>query len=1028
MSTPRSSLLLAASISLLLVHPAIAQDDSWRTLEFETTEVTAPDVAISPDGQWMIFTMLGKLFRLPVAGGDAEQLTFGPYYDTDLDISPDGTRVAFVSDRDGSEGNVFVQELASGKITQVTHESWAGRPRWTPDGQALVYLRLVREAWRWGRRGRRWGLWSPPPAQVCRVALAGGEPETLVAALADVRSVFHLPDGRVGWATVELDTTVPRATTLIAPVGTTRIEVMGRDGTVSTVRTLDGVVEEVVASPTGNGLYARGWRARGLQHEVVFVPLPEGFERPIVAVSSIDRYNFFGGQHRFAVATDHTALYVGHVGRLWKVTLPRGEREPIPFRAQVTLEVREPVPPPKWTIPAPGRSASPRSVGYPRLSPNGQRLVFSAARYLWEQPLDGGPVRRLSEADAVGSKPAFSPDGSKVAFLHESTATDLELRVFDLAHGQTRSVTTEVLDRSPNWTPDGERLVVVDDPDERSFRLVAIHLGDGTKDTLAEVEGNFLGSGDGDVPISPDGRWMYFVARRVPGHPSIATVFRLSLRDRTARPEPVTQLGLEFSRGRVSPDGHWFSFRPLGQMEIRVVPLGGERVTADDSRLLSPVGGSSSFAFTHDGSAVVYAAANRVWRHPLDGGKREEIPVRLKLQRPTPPPVLLRRVRVLDFVAGGFGPETSLLIQEGRIRWIGAERGPQLPQGTVTIDAAGRFAIPGLFDMHVHIVPFPPAHQEVFLAYGVTSVRDMGAFMVGVSQAADWSTFTREPVPRVFYVGGMLRSPQGAPLPVHVYDEEDARIQVRTQKAWGVQFIKLYVSLPWPLHRAASDEARRLGLPVAAHGTNVEQVVKGVTLGYGALSHVYRPFYDDVLRLLAATGTRWDPTLGWTGRRINLIPRDEPERLDDPKLRAFASEARIRAIRRGLPGVADEELWGRWVGIQRTMRAAYRRGVRLLPGTDYGPAGPAGASLHWELEFFAEAGIPPLEVLRIATQEAAAAVGADEDLGTLEVGKLADIVLLDANPLEDIKNTQTIWQVIKGGWVFDPEALRPERN
>ena len=85
-------------------------------------------------------------------------------------------------------------------------------------------------------------------------------------------------------------------------------------------------------------------------------------------------------------------------------------------------------------------------------------------------------------------------------------------------------------------------------------------------------------------------------------------------------------------------------------------------------------------------------------------------------------------------------------------------------------------------------------------------------------------------------------------------------------------------------------------------------------------------------------------------------------------------------------------------------------------------------ALHWELEFFAQAGIPPLEVLRIATQEAAAAVGAEDYLGTLEPGKLADLLLLDANPLDDIKNTQTIWRVIKGGWVFDPEELRPVRN
>ncbi len=96
-------------------------------------------------------------------------------------------------------------------------------------------------------------------------------------------------------------------------------------------------------------------------------------------------------------------------------------------------------------------------------------------------------------------------------------------------------------------------------------------------------------------------------------------------------------------------------------------------------------------------------------------------------------------------------------------------------------------------------------------------------------------------------------------------------------------------------------------------------------------------------------------------------------------------------------------------------------------GTDVGgtPRTLIGASFHWELEHFVQAGIPPLEVLRISTQQAAEAVGAQDDLGTLEPGKLADIVLLDKNPLEDIKNTQTIWRVIKGGWLFDPDKLRP---
>jgi imidazolonepropionase-like amidohydrolase len=112
-----------------------------------------------------------------------------------------------------------------------------------------------------------------------------------------------------------------------------------------------------------------------------------------------------------------------------------------------------------------------------------------------------------------------------------------------------------------------------------------------------------------------------------------------------------------------------------------------------------------------------------------------------------------------------------------------------------------------------------------------------------------------------------------------------------------------------------------------------------------------------------------------------------------------------------------------WAATLATMRRAHRRGVKLHAGTDFGCF--YGASLHWELEFLVEAGLSPLDVLRIATQEAAEAVGAEDHLGTLEPGKLADIVLLDADPLEDIKNTQTIWRVIKGGFVYDPEKLEP---
>ena len=216
-----------------------------RTIEFETSEVTAADVALSPDGQTLIFTMLGHLFRLPAAGGTAEQLTFGPYYDTDPVFSPDGTRVAFVSDRDGSEGNVFVLELANRQIRQITHEPWAARPAWARDGQAIVYLSFMRERATDALQGYRLGYHF---SVVRRVDLNGGQPETVSDQPRLSSSVFHLPDGRLAWTVLE---------TAESSQASTKINVRSEHGVVSTLHVFEGIADRVVASPAGDGLYGR---------------------------------------------------------------------------------------------------------------------------------------------------------------------------------------------------------------------------------------------------------------------------------------------------------------------------------------------------------------------------------------------------------------------------------------------------------------------------------------------------------------------------------------------------------------------------------------------------------------------------------------------------------------------------------------------------------------------------------------------------------------------------------------------------
>jgi imidazolonepropionase-like amidohydrolase/Tol biopolymer transport system component len=1014
---------LLALVSLVLSAASIAAQESpqaengWRTIESETTEVTAPDVAVSPDGAWLVFTLLGHLYRVPTEGGEAEQLTFGPYYDSEPAASPDGEHVAFVSDRDGSEGNIFVLDLPNRRIRQVTHEVWAAKPRWSPDGQQLVYLSYDMEA--------EQQFPASTPVSVIRViAAGGGEPRSVTQEAAVVRTVFFLPDGRVGY---------------VRQLGSTRarIEALSLDGgrnAIDSVIVLAGLVRELIPDFHDQGFFfhrdmlRRGENARF--EEWVYRPLMGREERRLAAMSHTGRHP------RADIAADGSALYLGDQGRLWRVDLRTGVRDTIPFRATAKAQVRKPTPPRR---PLGLNARRPVSIATPRLSPDGQRLVFAAAGFLWEQPAAGGPATRVTDGSSVERDPAFSPDGRQLAFVRSAFGRD-DLVVHDFGSDDTRVIDSGVPYGQPDWSPDGFHVVFSD-----GQRIVALHLESGATKTLTTASAWLP-----RPHFSDDGRSLFFSAKER----GTGTLYELALapdneRSPGARPRPLTELDRHLSTGLVSPDGRWLAFRR--NTEIWLARRGSEPIREKDIRLLSAVGGDG-FAFTPEGSALVYSFGGRVLVHLLQDStldaavarRPDEVRIQLELSPAVPRPRLLRRVRLLDFETGSFGRETSLLVESGRIRTIGPEAERDLPEGTEILDAAGRYAIPGLFDMHVHVSR--QTTEEGFLAYGITSVRDCGWWIGWQETMSDRGVATSEPVPRHFYAGGQFLGarPASTDVDLLLHDEEEARVYVRRWMERGAHFVKLYglsYSLdggrPRWLHRAVADEAHRMGIPVAGHGMTLEEVVNGITLGFAVIEHTTSPIpvHDDVLQLMAAAETRWDPNLGMPGGAVGTtrLLRLQPERLLDPKLVAFTPPQAVAMAPRLYPWARTSDLEHIWRVKLANVLDAHRRGIQLLIGTDVYVAGEGdqafvGSALHWEMEHFVEAGIPPLEVLRIATRDAAEAVGAENDLGTLMPGKLADIVLLDANPLEDIQNTQSIWRVIKGGWVFDPEQLRPDPN
>ncbi|MCH8015392.1 MAG: PD40 domain-containing protein, partial [Acidobacteria bacterium] len=568
---------LLCSLLLILAGPTAAA----RTIEFETTEVTEPDVTLSPDGNWLIFTMLGHLFRLPVQGGTAEQLTFGPYYDSEPAFSPEGRRVAFVSDRDESDGNVFVLDLANQQIRQITHEPWAARPAWARDGQAIVYLSFMRE--RATDRSQRIHF-----SVVRRVDLNGGQPETVSDQPRISSSVFHLPDGRLAWTVLE---------TAESSQASTKIEVRSEHGVVSTLHVFEGIADRVVASPAGDGLYGRRYLSppfRGSE-DLLFVSLPDGTERRI---SRLSRLHY--PRPRFAVSPDGQSLYHGQAGRLWKVELPGGAVEPVAFHASVRLDVPDPVAPAKSDLAVAGDARQPRSILDPKLAPDGRSLVFGAAGHLWQQPLEGGQARRLSQGSAFESEPVFSPDGTQLAFVHREKGKE-EVRVFSFAGQHTRTLASGSIYWDPSWSPDGRRVVFVEHggalggASQCPCRVVAVTVEDGKREVLIGSRSQWSTR----PHFSSDGQWLYFVARPRPEDSLNArlprTLYRLRLGEE-AEPEPLSQLTRRgISRALVSPDGTWVAFQR--NLEIWLAPIGSAPISDEDVRQFSPEGGDT-FAFT----------------------------------------------------------------------------------------------------------------------------------------------------------------------------------------------------------------------------------------------------------------------------------------------------------------------------------------------------------------------------------------------------------------------------------------------
>ena len=354
---------------------------------------------------------------------------------------------------------------------------------------------------------------------------------------------------------------------------------------------------------------------------------------------------------------------------------------------------------------------------------------------------------------------------------------------------------------------------------------------------------------------------------------------------------------------------------------------------------------------------------------------------------------------------------------------------------TLVLNLTGKYVMPGLFDMHAHVAgitkdtPYNETESEntlkMLLDHGVTTIRNPGGPTAESISLKHNVSIGNIQGPEIFTAGRLINSPQ-IPIPFvekQISTEQQARQEVRDQAAAGVDYVKLYVGLPPNLVKAAINEAHIQGIKVIGH-LYLTSWTDAANLGIDALTHgvpVSQSLLptEDALQKFEENGGGpfshflWLDLVDLASPKINeminaLVRNNIPV---DPTLSIY--EAMLKDSPGGFSNPQNQL---RWTKVLQLTRMMHVRGVQILTGTDIPNFGLVpGASLHHELELLVKAGIDPLEVIHIATQNGAKALGIDDRVGTLSAGKEADIIIIDANPVDNITNTKKIDAVIDNG-------------
>jgi Tol biopolymer transport system component/imidazolonepropionase-like amidohydrolase len=997
MSRTRAVVAVLGITGLCIVagsSPRIAGGDSGQppsragsrpvgTVDVTVTEGTSMSVAVSPDGRTFAIDLQGSIWTVPVAGGAAKRLTDILDDAHQPAWSPDGKSIAFFAYTDGGY-DIWTMAADGSNSHRLTWGPFDDRePVWSHDGTRIAF-----SSDRGNPLGSDYNIW------------------VLDVRSGDLRQLTHdrAEDFMPSWSPDDKEIAFAS----------------GRGG-VWVVNVADGV-ERNLPTPQGR-IDAPSWGPAG---QIVYYTAQNGSS--LASNGSLLTGGENAAPFRVSWASAKEFYYVGD-GKIRKRSIDGGAAQTIAFNA--TLLVTKPV---YARRKRDFDSVAPRQtlgIVHPVISPDGTQVAFAALNDIYVMPIGGKPVN-ITNDRAFDTDPAWSPDGSQLLYSSDKSGSQLQLWIRDVRTGQAREVTRLTTQpQGATWSRDGKRIAFLNI--NNNYGVAEIAVLDAATLQVQKVHDTL--PQPGPPTWSPDGKRLAIAAlapysrRFREGTNQVLTMSAgASGADAWYAPVPTLSIDSRADCGPAwSPDGSKMAAIYEGVLAVWPVAATGEPVGPPRRFTTEP---ASAPSWQGDSRHILYQSLDKLKIVDIFTGESRQIPVDLKYAMDAPKGrAILHAGRLVDMTSATPRTDMDIVIEGNRIKSV-APHAATLHVGGQVVDASTLTAMPGLIDWHTHLQSeYGEAHGRAYLAFGVTTVQSLGGPPYEAVEARESVDANKRTGPRVFSTGYLLEY-QRVYYRMGIALSNPAHLEIELQRAKALRYdlLKSYVRLPDRQQKRVVEFAHSIGIPVTTHeiypasaiGVDAtEHFASTSRRGYSMKQGPLNRAYEDFALLMGKSGRTFDATIGEDDFATSKLFDDDPALKDDPRFKLYPAWLQRQVVELNARGVRErgQEIPPILKGNGRMVMDAMRAGATIVGGTDR----PLAIKVHGDVASEVLIGMTPYEALKTVTVNAAR--GLALDAGTIEPGKLADIVIVDGNPLERIDATHKVKRVIANGRVYELDEL-----